>query len=205
MQLTDKQGLLLVALLIAGSYVSITLLRGTVDVRMNLGGFLVPVGTAIYVLGRAGTGKEWGRAILSTLVTTGVLYGIVKLMAGFGHGRDYLDPIYIYGIVGGLVAYIAGRSRRSAFISAVLGVLLLDVIHFIELMVTGQPGQVILGGAGAFDAEMVAGVTAVLLAELIGESRERLQGGPSTVDRPVGLTTNGMDGNPDEKGDETDD
>lgn len=37
----------------------------------------------------------------------------------------------------------------------------------------------IIGGGGAFDAIVIAGLLAVLLAEFIGETRERLQGGPT--------------------------
>ena len=37
-----------------------------------------------------------------------------------------------------------------------------------------------IGGAGAFDSLILAGILAVLLAELVGETRERLQGGPKS-------------------------
>ena len=35
-----------------------------------------------------------------------------------------------------------------------------------------------IGGAGVFDAMIVAGIIAVALAEIVGETRERLSGGP---------------------------
>jgi uncharacterized membrane protein len=194
MQLTDKQALLVLALLIVGSFINVPLYRDAIDIRLNLGGALVPLALAIYVLKRANSGKETVRALVAALATTIVLYGVVKLMGNVGHTRGFLDPLYVYGLVGGLTAYIAGRSRRSAFISATLGVLLLDVVHMIELIVRDQPGQVFFGGAGVFDTVVVAGIVATLLAEFIGESRESLQGGPSTEDRPVGLSTAGMDG-----------
>jgi hypothetical protein len=44
-----------------------------------------------------------------------------------------------------------------------------------------------IGGAGAFDAIVLAGIVAILLAELIGESLERLTGGPKTEGRPPEL------------------
>jgi len=112
-------------------------------------------------------------------------------MEGNPGGRfDFLDPIWIYPFVGGLVAYIVGRSRRSAFIAATLGVLLLDVFQWIYLISTGTPGRVNIGGAGAFDSIVLAGVIAVLLAEIIGETRERLQGGPAHRGRPKELLEN---------------
>lgn len=178
LHLTDSTALLFVGLVIAGSFVNIQLLRTPVNVSLNLGG-LVPIGLAGYVLVRAGSRREWVRAILATLATTAALYGTVKLFAGYGHGRgDVLDPLYLYGIVGGVVAYIvAARSRRASFAAATIGTLLLQVVHWIELSVTNTPGSVNIGGAGAFDAIVISGVLAVLLAELVGETRERLGGG----------------------------
>jgi hypothetical protein len=44
-----------------------------------------------------------------------------------------------------------------------------------------------IGGAGAFDSLILAGILAVLLAELVGETRERLQGGPKSEGRPEDL------------------
>ena len=38
------------------------------------------------------------------------------------------------------------------------------------------------GGAGAFDATVIAGVFAVVLAEVIGETREKIQGGTAKKD-----------------------
>lgn len=177
MRLTDSAALLFVGLLIAGSFVNIRLLRSPISMSVNLGG-LVPVALGVYILTRADSGREWGRAILATVVTTAALYGTSKLMSGFGHGRDIMDPLYLYGLIAGVVGYIvAARSRRASFVAATVGTLLLQVVHLVELLVTGQPGSVDIGGAGAFDAIVIAGVISVLLAELIGETRERLGGG----------------------------
>jgi hypothetical protein len=43
----------------------------------------------------------------------------------------FIDPIYIYPLVAGVVGYLAGRSRRGAFFAAVFGVLSVDVAQFI--------------------------------------------------------------------------
>lgn len=75
--------------------------------------------------------------------------------------------------------YFCPRSRRSAFIAATMGILFFDVLTYFSFMIQGRPGAVIIGGGGAFDAIVIAGLLAVLLAEFIGETRERLQGGPT--------------------------
>jgi hypothetical protein len=90
-----------------------------------------------------------------------------------------MDVTYFYAIVSGLVAYLAGRSRRSAFIAGTMGIIIGDFVHLFQLYYGGIPGRADIGGAGAFDATVIAGIVAVMIAELVGETRERLQGGPS--------------------------
>jgi len=185
MRLSDRAALAIIVLLIVGSFIDIPLSRGRFDVSVNVGGALVPLGVAVYLLYKAGTAKEWGRALISAVITGAVIFGVGNLM-GRGDvepgGRffGYLDSLWVYPIIGGLVAYLAGRSRRSAFIAATLGLVLVDVAYLVWLAYTGAPaGTVAIGGAGAFDGIVLAGIVAVLLAEVIGETRERLQGGPS--------------------------
>lgn len=180
MRLSDKGALAVIAALIIGSFIDIPLMRGNTEVSVNVGGGLVPIGIAGYLLTKAGTTKEWVRALLATLATGGAIYvlGSVIMSGNPGERTAIIDPLYVYPLVGGTIAYLVGRSRRSAFIAASLGVLSLDIIHWIWLSTTGTPGNVFIGGAGAFDSIVIAGLVAVLLAELIGETRERLQGGP---------------------------
>jgi hypothetical protein len=102
----------------------------------------------------------------------------------------FIDPIYIYPLVAGIVGYLAGRSRRGAFFAAVMGVLALDIGQLYYLITTGVRGSVAIGGAGAFDSLVLAGILALLLAEVIGETLERVQGGPQTEGRPEELIRN---------------
>jgi len=186
MHLSDKMALVIIAAMAVGSFIDIPL--GS-RASINVGGGLIPIGLAIYVLTRAGTTWEWVRGILATIVTAGALYGANRII-GADPETMIFDPIYVYPIIAGLVAYLVGRSRRTAFIAATLGIVLLDVGLLVWYIVNGIPGTVPIGGAGAFDTIVVAGVIAVLLAELIGESRERLQGGPAETGRPRELLKN---------------
>ena len=52
-----------------------------------------------------------------------------------------------------------------------------DVIYTIQVALRGMNVETIVGGAGVFDTVVIAALLAVLLAELIGETRERLSGG----------------------------
>lgn len=180
LHLTDSQALLFIVLIAAGSFIDIPISSRPVQVSLNVGGGLLPIALAIYLLFKAGTTKEWTRALVATLVTGVALLGVRYLLRGFGHGRaDIIDPLYVIGMVGGLVGYLAGRSRRSAFIAGTLGVLFTEAAYYFSALSQGIRGTVSIGGAGGFDAVVISGVLAVTLAEVIGETRERLGGGPA--------------------------
>jgi len=185
LRMNDKTALAVIAAIIIGSFIDIPL-GGRVTI--NAGGVIAVI-LAIYVCLGAGTAWEKGRSIIAAIVVALSLY-----LAGRYLGADpeqiFIDPIYIYPLIAGVVGYLAGRSRRGAFFAAVIGVLSLDVTQYVYLMRTGLRGTVHIGGAGAFDSLILAGILAVLLAELIGESLERMQGGPETEGRPPELIEN---------------
>ncbi|GAW32451.1 hypothetical protein JDF658_22160 [Carboxydocella sp. JDF658] len=183
MRLTDRQALVVIGLMIIGSFITIPVARGLVGVDVNVGGALVPLGLSIYVLGKAGTGKEIFRALIAAVAVAIAISFSTVFLGGTEPETMFMDPIYFYPLVAGVLAYVVGRSRRSAFISAILGLMLADVFQLVWYYAKGRSGFVSFGGAGAFDTYILAGVLAALLAELIGETRERLQGGPARENR----------------------
>ncbi len=195
MHLDDKQALLALGLMLIGGFVDIPLYRGIQSVRLNIGGAVVPVALAIYVLIRADTPRETRRGVVAAVVVGLGLLAVTKLFT-FEEGRALLDPLYVFGLVAGIVGYLVGRSRRASFAGAVLGVVFLDVAHLVEVTVRRIPATVDIGGAGVFDAVVIAAVVAVGLAEVFGEALERLRGGPAPnaerrmrVDSPVTTET----------------
>ena len=101
-----------------------------------------------------------------------------------------IDPLYLYGFLGGLVAYLLGRSRRGAFICGVLGVLWADIAVALINRFNGIEQRLTIGGAGVFDAMIISGLLGVVLAELIGELLERFMRGnrrpdESKIQNPV--------------------
>ena len=185
MRLSDKGALAVIAAIIIGSFFDIPV---TARITVNLGA-LVVIGLAIYVFIKAGTAWEKIRALIAAAVTAMVLFLAARFL-GAEPENIFIDPLYIYPLVAGVVGYLAGRSRRGAFFAAIIGVLSVDVAQFIWLSSTGLPGTVAVGGAGAFDSLVVAGILAVLLAETIGEVLERISGGPQTEGRPEELLSN---------------
>jgi uncharacterized membrane protein len=175
--LTDRAALAFVGALVIGGFLPDIPI--TQNVSINIGGGIVPIVLAGYLIIRAGTMKEKVRAVLATLITAVVVYGTMKVMPLEPTYNFFLDPMYMFAIVAGVVGYLAGRSRRSSFIAGSMGLLLTDIISRIELALTGGTGRMTIGGAGVFDSIVIGGILALMLAELIGETRERMQGGPS--------------------------
>ncbi len=190
MQLSDRAALGIIAAIIIGSFVNLPFSVAGIDFSINVGGAVIPVILSAYLLVRAGTRWEQVRALLAAVVTAGtaILINSYWLRGDLWQtGRDVIDPMFVYPLAAGIVAYLLGRSRRAAFIGAVVGVLLLDFYDLAWLIITDTPGVVSFGGAGAFDAIILSGVIAVFLAEVIGEGRERLQGGPKVEGHPEPL------------------
>lgn len=165
LRLTDRQALLFVALIFIGGLLpDLPIGRA----RVNVGGALVPLGLAIYVWARAGSARERLRALAATLVTAAAVYAIGRFFPDEPETMPF-DVNYLYGLAAGLIAYLFGRSRRSAFIAGVAGMLLADVAQAVMLWADGIEQTLRLGGAGMLDTVVISGISAVLLAELLGE------------------------------------
>ena len=182
MYLSDRAALILIALMFFGTLIpNVTLGR----VSFSIGGALIPLGVCVYLLVRAGTAKERWRAIIGSVVTGGIVYAASALLPS---EPEYLsfDPLYLYGAVGGVVAYLLGRSRRGAFICGVLGVMLADIAVAVVNWSRGVDQPLVLGGAGVFDALVISGIIGVVLSELIGEIAERMtRGNKPPEDNPI--------------------
>jgi len=187
MRLTDKQALFFIGAVIVGSFIDIPIMVSPVQLSINVGGALLPAMLAIWLILKADETGEKIRAVLaSLLVAASVSLGSRYLP--YEPENMFLDPKLMYGVSAGLIAYLAGRSRRNAFIGGVLGIVLSDIIHMVTIIRLGIPGSTDIGGAGAFDVVIIAGIVGVMVAELVGETREKLQGGPILGShRPEGL------------------
>lgn len=192
--LSDRGALVVIAAIIIGSFIDLPVPFAPVKTTVNVGGAFIPVGLAIYLLVKAGTTREWVRALTAAIATAIIVYALGSLVmrgstAEPGGRFEYVDSLYLYPLVAGITAYIFGRSRRAAFVAAVLGVLLVDFFQYVWLINNRAPAAaaVSVGGAGVLDTIVLAGIVAVLLAEVVGEIRERFRGGPDVEGRPPEL------------------
>ena len=185
MRLNDKLALLFIALIVGLGFVPD--IRVTDVFAFNLGGAVIPLALCIYLFVKADTAWERWRSILASIVTGAAIFAI-GMFAPDEPETITVDPILLYGLAAGLIAYIFGRSRRCAFIAGVIGMMLSDTANAIYVWSKGVPQDFLLGGAGAFDGIVISGIVAVLLAELLGEIIERMKRGTK---RPIREFRNG--------------
>ena len=173
MYLTDRQALAVAAAMFVGTLIP------NIDlgpVAINIGGALIPLAICVFLFIKADTDLERWRTVLGSFLT-GVAIFALSLMLPSEAEAMTVDPLWLYALCGGVLAWLLGRSRRGAFICGVLGVLLADTATAVVNWSRGVHQQLVLGGAGVADAVVVSGVVAVLLCELIGELAERIARG----------------------------
>ncbi|MCK8817756.1 DUF1614 domain-containing protein [Natroniella sulfidigena] len=175
MGLTTSMAFLFLTLMILGSFVDIPISSEPV-VTLNVGGAILPIALALYILFNVEEKRVIYRTLLSVLIAGGVIYGVNTLFQ-FEEGHTLFDINYLYPVIAAVISYLIARSRRAAFITGALGFLMYDLIHLGRITLGGIPGEAEIGGAGAFDAIVLSGIFAVLLVEIFGETRERLAAG----------------------------
>ena len=170
MQLSDRAALIITAAIFFGGLAPDIRIG---QVALNLGGAVVPLGVCVWLLVKTDTAKEAGRALLGSVLTAAAVYALGRLLPAEPE-KMFMDPNYLYGIAGGVIAYLLGRSRRAAFICGVLGVVLADIAVAVVNWRSGIQTTLVLGGAGAMDTVVLSGLIAVLLSEAVGELLERM-------------------------------
>ncbi len=176
MRLSDKAAIAFLAAIFIGSLIpDIALGR---NFSINVGGAVIPMVLVIYLFVKADTGQEKGRAVLATVLAGAGIFLAGRLLPSEPETM-IVDPNYVYGIIAGIIAYLFGRSRRASFIAGVSGVILADLAQGVENIIRNIPAPIRLGTAGMVDTVLISGFLAVILAEVVGEFRERLQGGTS--------------------------
>ena len=174
LRLSDRLALLFIALIIGLGFVPDIYV--TENFAFNLGGALVPLALCVYLFIRADTAWERWRSILASIATGAAIFAIGRFSPDEPESIT-IDPMILYGLAAGIIAYIFGRSRRCAFIAGVIGMMLADTANALYVWSKGVPQDFVLGGAGAFDGIVVAGILGVLLAEILGEIIERMKRG----------------------------
>lgn len=174
MHMSDRMAIIFIAAMVVGTFIpNIPLGAG---LSINLGGGVVPIILAIYLIVSADDSAEQLRAIAASIIAGIAVYTAGKLLPAEPEAM-FIDPLIAFSIIAGIIAYIFGRSRRGAFIAGIMGIVISDIIS--ALGIVDRPVGTAIGGAGVLDAVVISGVIAVALCEITGEAREKLQGGTS--------------------------
>lgn len=169
LRLNDKQALIILILICIGIIIPPIWIGQYFC--FSIGGFLIPFGLSVYLLISCGWSRDLLRAFIGTILVAGIIYGLEWLLPASPEGM-IIDNTYIYGVVAGVVAYALGRSRRNAFVSAIFGLSLSQLIQWIINLSLGTPSILGLGVGGAFGTYIVAIVISVAVSEFLGRCFE---------------------------------
>ncbi|HBI26778.1 MAG TPA: hypothetical protein DDY25_03485, partial [Peptococcaceae bacterium] len=111
LRLSDKAALGVIGALLIGSFITIPLPTGPqVEASLNIGGAVVPLILAGYLIYTT-SNKERLHSVVGIIGTAAAIY-LTGLLLPAQPEAMFLDPLYIYPLVGGIIAYVIGRSRR---------------------------------------------------------------------------------------------
>lgn len=136
----------------------------------SIGGFLIPLAIAIYMLFSCGK-SDLVRCLFATIIVAGLIYGLEWVLPADPE-EMIIDNMYLYGVIAGVVSYLLGKSRRNAFISCLFGITIAQVVQWVINMTTNQKSILGLGVGGAFSTYIVAIIISVALCEFIGRCVE---------------------------------
>ncbi len=127
-------------------------------IAVNVGGAIIPVGFALYLLPRA----PLVPALLTTLTVTAVSRLLARLVPGVG----IILPAWIPPLVSAGLAFLLARENPApvAYIAGTVGTLIgADLLNWTNFKRLGAH-MISVGGAGVFDGIFLAGVIAALMA-----------------------------------------
>ena len=169
MRLNDKQAIITLVAIVIGLLIPPIYIGKYLC--FSIGGFLIPFIVCMYMLVSSGK-RDVLRAIIGTILVAGIIYGLEWLMPSETPEDIVIDPMFIYGIVAGIIAYVLGRSRRNALVCSIFGVSLAMLIQFVVNMIMKTPSVLGLGVGGAFGTMIISSIVAVALCEFLGRAFE---------------------------------
>jgi signal transduction histidine kinase len=114
-------------------------------------------------------------------VIIGIVSAVLRYYFPLEHYMVTIDSGLFVGIIAGGIAFLIGRSRRGAFVSAALGVMLTNVFLFLYYLGQGLEYPIVVGVGAQFSAIVVAAVSAAIIAEVAGEIMEYKRRGETDV------------------------
>ncbi|MEA3253674.1 MAG: DUF1614 domain-containing protein [Chloroflexota bacterium] len=126
-------------------------------IAVNVGGAIIPIGFALYLLPRA--------PLVPALIATAILALVTRLLSKPVPGVGIVMPAWIPPLVAALLAFLLARGNPApvAYISGTVGTLIgADLLNWPNFKKLGSQ-LISIGGAGVFDGIFLAGIVAALL------------------------------------------
>ncbi len=179
--ITETTALVLIGLSIAGSFITVPLIEGYVDVALNLGG-MVPL-FFVFALFYYSPRKERKGALLASLGTALLTFSVSRLwtLPPF----SLFDPLLLFGLLAGTTGYLLGRTKRASLFGAVTGLIFTDLAHLIGSLYTSRGVQTVIGGQGVFDAMILALITALFFSLVMDTEKSKGERKPYGVSEHV--------------------
>lgn len=171
LRLSDRAALGFIAAMLLGGLLPDIPLGGNFSI--NIGGGIVPLVLAGYLWSGAEP-REVARSVLAVIAAGAAVYLLMRVLPTEPTYARFMDPLYAAALVAGVVGYIAGRSRRSAFLAGSFAIIINDLAVGVQNHAAGLSAATVIGGAGMFDAVIIAGLLALGLAEVMGETLEHI-------------------------------
>jgi uncharacterized membrane protein len=127
-------------------------------IAVNLGGAIIPIGFALYLLQRT--------PLLPALIATLIIVLVTRLLARPVAGVGIVMPAWIPPLISAGLAYLLARDNPApvAYISGTVGTLIgADLLNWPNFNKLGAQ-MISIGGAGVFDGIFLSGIVAALIA-----------------------------------------
>ena len=132
---------------------------------ISVGGFIIPAAFLVILFSVSRAKKDALRAVMSILAVAGVTVAARMLLRPETDGL-FLAAMAVTGILGGVMAYLAGGTRLATLSGAVGGIILGDIANnLIFRYLYGS--DIMLGTRGVFDSIIIAAVLGVVLLEIV--------------------------------------
>lgn len=169
-KIVNWAGFLLLLALCIGAIVPNIRIGG--NLIINISGFVLPIIFMVALSVVLYKNKEFFKAFTAQLVVIAItVLGLFFLPIG-GTGLNILCSTVI-GVLGGIAAYLIGRTRESVLYATFGGVALGELVMRIAdfYFITGS--KVVLGSGIVFDAIIIAAFSGIVISEIVARVRNR--------------------------------
>lgn len=162
-----------------GSQFNLVLAEEPSSLMINLGGALLPLFFGALVARRLNVASQIRVILATTLIASG-LFVTMELLPVFGAQLLLIGSGYFYGLLAAVAGVLLVPSTPGSVLAAGAGVVIADLLRFLQVALFPDGSRGSWGGDLTFDAMAVALLGGMLLAESLALVRRLLPVGDSS-------------------------